>query len=90
MSSSLPSLEQLTDQTSWNRRYREMQELVHKSPEARKLVATALLIISKKKDLSFGERKMLDLAQNYEEYKKEQEKKVIELAKYRKAMGYEN
>ena len=60
MSSSLPSLEQLTDQTSWNRRYREMQELVHKSPEARKLVATALLIISKKKDLSFGERKMLD------------------------------
>lgn len=75
---SLPTLEQLTTQTSWNRRYKEMQELLHKGPEERKLIAEALLIISKTKDLSFGERKMLDQAQNYEEYLKEQNKKVIQ------------
>jgi hypothetical protein len=90
MSNALPSLEDLTSGGTWNKRYREMQSLVHQGPEARKLIVDAFTIISKSKDLSFGERKMLDLAQNYQKHKDEHDAKVIELEQYRKAMGYES
>jgi RNA polymerase-interacting CarD/CdnL/TRCF family regulator len=62
---------------TWNRRYREMRDLLHKGPDERKLIVEALNIVKTQKDLSFGERKMLDAAQNYEEYLKEQNKNVI-------------
>jgi CarD-like protein len=71
----LPKLSELTDQTSWNRRYKDMLELVHQSDEARALVLQALILISKKKDLSFGERKMFDMCSNYEQYLEEKSRK---------------
>lgn len=65
---SLPKLEELCDQSTWNRRYRQMDELSHVSDEARALVVQALTIINKKKDLSYGERKMFDRCSNYKKY----------------------
>lgn len=65
---SLPTLESLVNIKTWNCRYREMQELLPKSPEARKLIVDALIIIKTQKDLSFGERKMLDSAQNWDSH----------------------
>ena len=81
---SLPKLEDLISPGTWNRSYRDMQALLHQSHEARKLIVIALLIIQLNRDLSFGERKMLDQAQNYDKYKAEQDKKVALLSEYRK------
>lgn len=81
--SSLPKLEDLIAPGTWNKRYRILSDLVHKGPEARKLVVQALTTIKENKDLSFGERKLLDLANNYEEFKKEWEEKVIPIERKR-------
>lgn len=61
---------------TWNRRFREFSVLVHKSPEDRQNIVDTLLELRKTKDLSFGERKMLELAQDYDTYKKEQNEKI--------------
>ena len=83
----LPKLEDLTNLMTWNHRYRLMQEVLHTTPEARKLIVDALTIISQSKDLSFGERKMLDHAQNYDRYRAELDAKVVSLDAYRKKVG---
>ena len=80
----LPKLEDLVSDNTWNKGYRQMQELLHHSPEARKLIVDALTIIKERKDLSFGERKMLDCAINYDEYIKELRAKVVKMEDYRK------
>ena len=80
----LPTIKELTEQTTWNKRYKWMAELVHESYEARTLIVEALGILKLSKDLSYGERKMLDLAINYEQHKAEHEQKVKNLEDYRK------
>ena len=80
----LPKLEDLVQTTSWNRRYRDMQELLHQGPEARKLIVDALVILLKTKDLSFGERRLFDQASNYSKYLAEQNEKVKLMSEYRK------
>jgi CarD family transcriptional regulator len=51
------------DQTTWNRRYREFMEQIH-TGDVFKIagVLRALLDLRHEKDLSFGERKLLDQA----------------------------
>lgn len=75
----LPKPQDLASIGTWNRRYREMQELLHQGPEARSVIVEALNILKDDKDLSFGERKMLDHALNYEKFKAEQDAKVAKV-----------
>ena len=60
-----------------------MTEVVH-TPEGRVQIIEALEHIKLTKDLSFGERKLLDFAKNYEIYKKEHEAKIVQLESFRK------
>lgn len=78
----LPKPQELADVSTWNKRYREMESLVHQGPEARAIIVEALNILKDNKDLSFGERKMLDLALNYDKIKAEHEAKVKRLDEY--------
>lgn len=51
------------DPTTWNRRYREYMELIQTGNiDNLALVVLSLKTLQKTKDLSFGERKMLDCA----------------------------
>jgi RNA polymerase-interacting CarD/CdnL/TRCF family regulator len=84
----LPTVKELSVGT-WNRRYRQFQELLVQGPEARKLVADALIAISTTKDLSYGERKMLSAAQNWDKYLSDlQEKKSKFDAEVRRSKFY--
>jgi CarD family transcriptional regulator len=52
------------DRQTWNMRYREYMEDIHTGePERIARVLVALRMLSKEKDLSFGERKLLDQAE---------------------------
>ena len=75
----LPTFEELCVPGTWNRRYRELNELVHKNKQARELVVRVLNYFKTIKDLNFGERKMLDLAMNYDAIKVGHDKKVISI-----------
>jgi CarD family transcriptional regulator len=52
-----------SDDSTWNRRYRECMELLTSGrPEATAEVFRRLVTLKRSKDMSFGERKMLDQA----------------------------
>lgn len=67
--------------TTWNKRYKELTELLHTNDEIRKKVVIYMYKLIKVKDLSFGERKLLDQFENYYEYLKQQNEKVIQINK---------
>lgn len=69
--------------STWNRRYKEMTEIVH-TQEGRVEIIEFLTYLKGVKDLSFGERKLLDLAQNYEERMKEYNANVIRIDAFTK------
>lgn len=70
-------------QSTWNRRYRLFQAMLHDGPEERTYIVQCLEYLKQHKDLSFGERKMLDMAQGYDAWIAEQKKKIVDLAEYR-------
>lgn len=68
---------------TWNKRYHILKEMLH-TEEGRKQVVKELTKLMKTKDLSFGERKMLDQAQNWEAFIAEQKKYIIDMDEFKK------
>lgn len=67
------------DKITWNKRYLQLCEALHMGPEVRVAIVSYMKRLMITKDLSFGERKLLDQVMNYDEYVKEQNKKVVSI-----------
>lgn len=71
---------------TWNRRYNELLSMMDSEP-GRQEVIKILNERAKVQDLSYGERKMLHNAINWNEVQQELAKKVVFLDDYRKKKG---